>query len=389
MQGRKAVGATGAAAVCLLAVGLIAVLTGAVTGGQRSAATRTRLAAPTSTRSAPTITVPPPTPATTTSTTTSTTIFPPTTAPAPTTTVGVQPAALAGCPVPPHPPLPPGPPPWHPAVLVPDSSLPPVVPPAAWTSNLDPLRGSGMWIWEWDRTDGGDVAAVVRQAVSAHLHQLWVRVGDSKDGFYGAAELEQLVPTAHRAGLSVIAWGFPYLYDPVGDANWTQQAIAWRGPAGESVDGFSADIERPSEGVALSARRAAVYLEDVRRGAGALPVVATVYPPIDAYWSGGGYPFAAMAPYVDAFAPMIYWECTDPAADARLDVSRLATLRPVHIIGQAFNLADVGGRVPAPSGAEITEFLQAGRRAGAVGASFWVWQDATPEEWNAIARFGW
>lgn len=246
-----------------------------------------------------------------------------------------------------------------------------------------------MWIWQWDHTDGGDTAAVIRQATGAHLHQLWVRVGDSKDGFYGAAELAALVPAAHRAGLSVMAWGFPYLYDPVGDAKWTRQVIDWRGPGGARVDGYSADIERPSEGVALTATRAAVYLENVRRAAGDLPVVATVYPPIDAYWSGGGYPFSAMAPYVDAFAPMIYWECSDPGADVRLDVSRLATLRPVHIIGQAFNLADVGGRASAPSAAEITEFLQAGRQAGAVGASFWVWQDATAEEWAAVARFSW
>ncbi|HET6966451.1 MAG TPA: hypothetical protein VFH58_16885 [Acidimicrobiales bacterium] len=377
----------------LVAIGLIVLLSGALTQRPRSTAASTGVvAAAIPTTAAPPTTLPPPPPttaATTTTTTTTTTTVPPTTAPAPTTAGAIQPAALAGCPVPPHPPLPAGPPPWHPAVLVPDSSLPPVVAPAAWRSDLDPIRGSGMWIWQWDRTDGGDAAAVVKQATGAHLHQLWVRVGDSKDGFYGAAELKQLVPVAHRAGLTVIAWGFPYLYDPVGDANWTAQVLAWRGPAGEAVDGFSADIERPSEGVALSARRAAVYLENVRRAAGARPVIATVYPPIDSYWSGGGYPFAAMAPYVDAFAPMIYWECTDPAADARFDVARLATLRPVHIIGQAFNMADIGGRAPAPSAAEISEFLQAGKQAGAVGASFWVWQDATPEEWGAIARFGW
>jgi uncharacterized lipoprotein YddW (UPF0748 family) len=229
---------------------------------------------------------------------------------------------------------------------------------------------------------------VVSRAVSAGLHQLWVRVGDSKYGFYGASELASLVPVAHAAGLSVVAWGFPYLYDPVNDANWTGQILAWRSAGGQSVDAYSADIERASEGVDLTAQRVAVYLQGVRKSAGTTPVIATVYPPLDAYWSGG-YPYSTIATYVDAFAPMVYWECIDPGSAAASAIRRLSTLRPVHVIGQAFNMADVGGRIPAPSGSEITEFLSQAHADGAVGASFWVWQSATAEEWSAVSAFRW
>jgi len=340
-------------------------------------------------------------PAPTTSVITATTVAQSATAAAAAAAAGPEPAAasapppaptvaqLAGCPVPPHPPGPPAPPPWHPATLVPNSALPPVQAPAPWRSDLQPITGTGMWIWQWSQTDNGDAAAIVQQAVRAGLHQLWVRVGDSENGFYGGPELAALVPPAHAAGLSVIAWGFPYLYDPVGDARWTAQILAWRSPSGEAIDGYSADIERPTEGVDLTAQRVAVYLGLVRRAAGNRLVVATVYPPIDAYWFGGEYPFAAIAPYVDAFAPMIYWECTDPGSDAAVDIARLSALRPVHIIGQAYNMASVGGRAVSPSGAEITEFLSAGRRAGAVGASLWAWQTATPAEWAALAAYRW
>jgi hypothetical protein len=245
-----------------------------------------------------------------------------------------------------------------------------------------------MWIWQWDSTDGGNAGAVVQQAVAAGLHQLWVRVGDSMNGFYGAEELDQLVTVAHAQGIAVIAWGFPYLWDPAGDAQWTAQILDWRGPGGQQVDGYSADIEKASEGVMLSAQRAAVYLELVRQAAGSRLVVATVYPPSDSNWDGG-YPYSAMAPYVDAFAPMVYWECTDPGSEAALDVARLSTLRAVHVIGEAFNFSDVGGRTVSPSAAEINEFLNTGERAGAVGASFWVWQDATPEEWAAVTGYPW
>jgi hypothetical protein len=271
---------------------------------------------------------------------------------------------------------------------VPDAALPPVQAPLPWHASLAAIQGKGMWIWLWSSTDGGNAAAVVKQAKSVGLSQLWVRAGDSKNGFYGASELAALVPAAHAAGIRVIAWGFPYLYDPLGDARWTAQILAWRGPGGQRVDGFSADIERYTEGVDLTPQRVAVYLETVRRGADRRPIVATVYPPLDTYWYGD-YPYRTIARYVDAFAPMIYWECTDPGADATLEIGRLSTLRPVHIIGQAFSMAAYHGRAPAPSGAELTEFMTAGRKAGALGASFWVWQDATAGEWAALARYPW
>ena len=302
------------------------------------------------------------------------------------------PVAQVGCPPPPAPPSPPdnGPGPWHPARLVPDSELPPTPAAEPWASDPRPAFGKGMWVWMWKNTEGGNADAIVRRARKAGLHQLWVRVGDSQDGFYAASTLGSLVPKAHAAGLSVIGWGFPHLYDPVEDAGWTNEAMDWHTPAGDQLDGFSPDIERKSEGVMLSGRRAALYLGTVRRHVGAKLLVATVYPPLDSYWSGGGYPFEAMAPYVDAFAPMVYWECTDPGADAQQAVERLRTLRPVHLIGQAYDMADIpGGRVNAPSAEETLRFMDVGRRTGAIGASFWVWNTMDSAQWGALGSYPW
>lgn len=274
-------------------------------------------------------------------------------------------------------------------MLVPDSALPAEQTPQPWVSNLKPIAGKGMWIWQFARTSGGDPRAVVRQAEGVGLRQLWVRVGDSRDGFYAASTLAALVPVAHAAGLSVVGWGFPYLYDPLGDAAWTEQALRWRGPGGARLDGFSADIEKSTEGVALSQRRVGVYLGAVRRAAGSGLLVATVYPPTDGNWLGGGYPYATMARYVDAFAPMVYWGCVDPASAAGQALQRLGRLRPVHLIGQAYNMSGEGGRDAFPSPEEMWRFLKAGRNDGAVGASFWDWQEMTPRAWGALAWFAW
>jgi hypothetical protein len=249
--------------------------------------------------------------------------------------------------------------------------------------------GKGMWIWQLDETEGGNTRAIVRKAARAGLRQMWVRVGSSKDGFYGAPELAALVGPAQAAGVKVIGWGFPYLYDPLGDARWTARALDWRGPHGERLDGFSADIEKSTEGVRLSDRRVAVYLGAVRRAAGDTPIVATVYRPTDLNWETGAYPYRTIARYVDAFAPMVYWGCVDPRQAARESLSRLAPLRPVHLIGQAYDMGPEGGRTEPPSPREIRAFLAVGQVRGALGASFWSWQHINGAEWNAMARFWW
>ncbi len=307
---------------------------------------------------------------------------------APADPVGPVPLPLSGCPPPPRPDSGSGGPgAWRPAVLVPEAELPPAPGPTPLVADTAPLAGKGMWVWKFRQTEGGNADAIVARAVAAGLSQLWVRVGDSRDGFYGAGELDALVPAAHARGLSVIGWGFPYLWDPVGDANWTTDALAWRGPGGVALDGFSPDVEESTEGVVLTEARVRLYLGTVRQAAGSRLVVATVYRPTDAQWAA--YPYAAMAPYVDAFAPMVYWGCTEPGEAATQALVRLADLRPVHVIGQAYDMADEGGRTGPPNAAETERFLDVARRGGAIGASFWVWQDIGDEQWAAVAAYPW
>jgi len=265
--------------------------------------------------------------------------------------------------------------------------LPEALPPSAWKADLGPFEGKGMWLWKYRQTEGGDARAIVERAAAAGLRQLWVRVGDSREGFYAAEVLAEIVPRAHARGLAVIGWGFPYLWDPVGDARWTADALAWRAPDGAALDGFSPDIERASEGVALGERRVRVYLDLVRRAAGDRPVAATVYRPTDAMWAS--YPYEAIAPYVDAFAPMVYWGCTEPGQATTQALERLSAMRPVHLIGQGYDMAPEGGRAGTPSAEETTRFLDVGRRGGATGASLWVWQSMGAEQWSVLSAFAW
>jgi len=244
-----------------------------------------------------------------------------------------------------------------------------------------------MWIWQWGKTEGGDLTAVVRRAKSAGLSTLWVRVADSKSGFYGGKYLDGLVPLAHREGLKVVGWGFPFLGDPVGDAAWSEQVLAWQSD-GHRLDAFSPDLETADEGVVVTDKRVATYLGLTRRSLAGRPLVATVYNPTDQLWPK--YPYRLVASYSDAMAPMVYWGCRDPGADVQRAVSRLSGFGlPVVPAGQSYDMGRDGGRHGNPSGPETVRFLDEARRSGALGAAFWVWQDTSAEQWQAITAYQW
>jgi hypothetical protein len=237
-----------------------------------------------------------------------------------------------------------------------------------------------MWVTVFPG-DAINVAAIVATARAAHLNQLWIRTGSSYDGFYGGATLKALVPLAHAVHIAVIAWDFPTMSNPAADAARAADAIRL------GVDGFSADIETKAEGTYLTARRVAYYLSLVREDAGSVPVIATVPRPVAGAVST--YPYAAEAPFIDAFAPMIYWSCTEPGAAVQTAMSVLAKLRPVTPVGQDYNMASEGGRHGLPTGAEIWRFLYVAHELGAIGASLYDLEAGGNVQLTTLAAYPW
>jgi hypothetical protein len=259
-----------------------------------------------------------------------------------------------------------------------EAAVPLVQAPRLRNVSLAPISGKGIWLTLWPGS-AVDVEHIVATARSAHLHQLWVRTGSSKNGFYGGKVLSELVPAAHTAGISVIAWDFPTLSDPATDA--TRAAQAFRAGA----DAFSPDIETASEGTFLTARRVRYYLSLVRDAAGDRPVIATVPRPTP----GSKYPYDAEAAFVDAFAPMVYWSCAEAGAAVDSAIVALSRLRPVAPIGQDFDMGPSGGRPGLPSPEEISRFLGTAHRLGAVGASLYDLESGGPAQLKALAEYPW
>jgi hypothetical protein len=264
----------------------------------------------------------------------------------------------------------------------------PAAPPAPATPPVLPSpppalpRGKGMWLHYLRQAAGNDPAVLVAQAKATGLSHVYLRLGSSKDGFYGQGDLDRLLPVAHAAGLAVVGWDFPYLFDAEADARRAADEIAYTTPTGQRIDAFSSDIETRTEGVNISVPVADTYSRRLRELAGpGYPLVATVPRP----HYNSGYPYAEIIRQFDAVAPMVYWLGRDPAAEVDQTVTDLASLgKPIMPVGQAYDAGPEGGPPGPPPKEHLVRFIQAAQTRGVTGFSFWVWHTATPDQWAAI-----
>jgi hypothetical protein len=275
--------------------------------------------------------------------------------------------------------------PIHPAPQPPPptTTAPPAAPPPPAPPPLALPVGKSMFIYEPERTEGGNVEGIVSRARAVGLEDLWVRTGSSWDGFNGAGFVKALLPAAHKAGLRVYGWDFPKLADVNGDVARAVAAIRLRANDGTGLDGFAADIETPSEGTQLTATGTAAYGDLLRRAVGdAYPLIAIVPRPSP---ERAGYPYAQVVARFNVIAPMVYWLNRDPASDVAGALRDLKGFgKPVVPIGQAYDGAAEGGRRGVPPPAELQAFMDVAARNGAAGVSFWVWQTANAAVWDTI-----
>jgi Putative peptidoglycan binding domain len=243
--------------------------------------------------------------------------------------------------------------------------------------------GKGMWIWTPERSEGGDAVAIVNRAKAVGLTHLYVRTGALKGGFIAADFLNRLLPVAHAANIRVYGWDFPYLNDIDGDVARAAAAANHLTPDGHRIDGFSADIELRSMGVNINNVTAFVYGQKLRAAVGRdFPLIATVPRPNPALVN---YPFAEIAAHFDALAPMVYWMHNEPAATVTDSIARLAHLqRPILPVGQAYDAAAEGGPAGVPGRDQILAFMKAAEAAGAPSVSWWSWQHADQQAWDAV-----
>ncbi|HEX7277772.1 MAG TPA: hypothetical protein VF244_10400 [Acidimicrobiales bacterium] len=245
--------------------------------------------------------------------------------------------------------------------------------------------GKGMWIYEFPRTEGGNMDAIVAKAKETGITHVYPRMGSHWDGFNARQHLDAFLPKAHAAGLLVFGWDFPRLGDSLpSDIERARTMINYTAPSGDRLDGFSADIETINEGSHVSPAIASAYGKALREIAGPdFTLIATVPRPSPRHRPT--YPYAEIVESFDAIAPMIYWLNRQPDTDVIGAMDELAKFgKPVFPVGQAYDGKAEGGRAGVPPPEELQRFMRTALDKGATGVSFWSWQAANGPAWAAI-----
>lgn len=243
-----------------------------------------------------------------------------------------------------------------------------------------------MWIWLYERIAGGDENTIVRHAANLGLTHIFVRVGSGRTGLDTLGQVSPLIPVAHRAGIKVIAWYFPYFNNVEADVSRSVQAMRLR-VQGEGFDGFAADIE-PAKGSALSRSTVSAYSKGLRQALPGSYLIAV--PPRPTPTTIRSFPYDAFIPFYDAVAPMVYWGRYDPSATVTSAIEYLSRFgKPVAPIGQTYDMEPEGGPRGNPPPHQTWAFMRGAKRNGAVGVSFWSWQHATSPEFDAVRKFVW
>ena len=248
--------------------------------------------------------------------------------------------------------------------------------------------GTGMWLHEWSRTEGGNATAVVQKAEQTGLRTLYVRTGSTHDGFTPDA-LGDLLAATTGSDVSVVPWDFPELKNPAADAKRLAKA-AWyrRDFKGQPVvRAVAPDIETAAEGTHTSFAAVTTYMQTLRA---ALPddvaILATV--PWPSKYRIGSYPFHEAARYADAILPMAYWYDNNPGYVTTRSVQYLRQFdRPVVPVGQGYDSRlDVPTLPASHPGPELQKFFTSAKHTGVQGVSLWSWQTAGKAQWSALSK---
>jgi hypothetical protein len=246
--------------------------------------------------------------------------------------------------------------------------------------------GTGMWVHDWSKTEGGNGRKVVRRAKLAGLSHLFVQTGSSKKGWIGGKTLSQLMPATEGTNIKVVAWDFPKLVNPEADARRLARAAWWHKPGAPMVAAVAPDIETASEGTRATRSSIERYYRTLRKS---LPdrvaILATV--PWPSENRVNSYPYIRTVRHSDAIIPMAYWYNRSPSRVTRTSMRILQEYgKPVIPVGQGYD-----GRIDAPylapdkhPGKSVTAFVTAARMSGAQSISLWSWQTTGSQQWSAL-----
>ncbi len=234
------------------------------------------------------------------------------------------------------------------------------------------FSGSGMWIWDLPKSEGGNIAAIVAKAHQYGISTVFVKSADGATD-YNAQFTPDLVAVMHANGLRACAWQYVYGADPLGEANAAANAVR------AGADCFVIDAETQYEGRYAAAQQ---YVNALRAQIGpAYPLGLTSFPYVD-YHPRLPYSVFLGPNGAQANLPQVYWKDIGDTVDA----ASAHTLAHNRIYGTA--IAPLGQSYDNAAPADISRFRSIWAGYGAGGVSWWSWQATPDPAWAALGPAG-
>jgi hypothetical protein len=257
-----------------------------------------------------------------------------------------------------------------------------------------PFAGLATWVDVYDSpvyTDPeGTAARIARRGVRTVFAE--TANDRSPTDVVGVAALGRLVDALHARGIAVVAWYLPGFDRPGRDLRRTRAMLSFRTRSRGAFDGVALDIESTREKrVAVRTLRLLNLVRRLEAEAGETPVAAITYPPRalerHAHW-WPRFPWAELAPMVDAFVPMAYSGGGFRGYDATYGyVARsLRLLRDA--VGRDVPIHAAGGVADRMTPEELRAFADAVVDTGATGWSLYDFHTTGPAGWRALAPLG-
>ena len=228
------------------------------------------------------------------------------------------------------------------------------------------LAGGSMWIWYMPKKKS-QIDALLNNLRRANIKTVIIKSGDGINTWqqFNTAAVDRF----HQAGLHVCAWHYVYGSKPLAEAQVSSRAYQ-QGAECLIIDAEGEYADRSKQATQYLKRLRALTSKNWLLGLSAFPY--TYYHkdfPYQVFLGPGG---------ATVNLPQMYWK----------DIG----VSPAQVVADTYELNQELGKPVYPAGQtwrdpdpqQIKEFLQAVKKSGAPGWSWWDYNQTSPRGWQAI-----
>ena len=162
--------------------------------------------------------------------------------------------------------------------------------------------GKGIWLNIWNYPANPEIFC--EQLKSKGIDTIYLQISRSNTpAIKEPVKLNRIIKSAHERNINVIGWTYSFLKEPISDAQKFIQAVNYKTPGGDKLDGLAADIEEVTNSQAIE-----TFAKAVRKSVGPkYPLIAITFSPVLKRANPAHYAWKTIANNFDIIAPMTYW----------------------------------------------------------------------------------